>query len=1416
MPPYPLETMTPGGGGGMMLDTVGGAGGVVAHQSQGQPGHISLSVLIDMIVQRSYHELTILAELLPRKTDMERKVEIFNFASRTRMLFIRLLALVKWASSASKVDKCNNIMMFLEKQSNLFLDTADQLARMARETLVRATLPNFHLPAAAEILTTGGYTRMPRCIKERIIPPPAISHQEKKMTLLKLNQVIEQRLVNSAIPLRMRNLKVADGTVTFTVKNEFECRLTLLGDSPTECWRLLSLEMLVEDRETGQGKSLIHTLQVHYVQSLVQSRLESKDTVKPLHDLYKVLHSMAQLLQLEVLYNQTLRLCSERLGDYIRVEEYVPGRALTISYWRELSSRDPAVEQGYRLSVQVDPQDTTKPLIVVHTPSLTSKEAETAEKSIRTEHLSVESLLVHTIYVRTRARLTELKTELQKKLGLGDVEPTLHGSPAVLAIPILQPCLRAEQLLISVDTHTGIFLAHVPQYLTNPYSQNIQNSLNADRVQLEAQVSDLRYWITARRIEKTIQQLPATPYEQLPLMYDLRTHPLSKMKKHKMFIRLHKQPSSIIVVDYNEKAERECEIQYRYYYLLTKPCSIEDDPKDETVVKEIPRVYMKALNMVEFDSFLITHGTTTVVDNQDLSQKIIGKRKPGGKVEAPIKRTKFPAYFLSDLAHVVSYADERIPFTALEAQLTAKDIVHSGVCVESSAVGLYLTIVKFPPIPDLPESICLEFSRQLLSATIRRKGPVWVLEWVFLGSPVLHTNSQQKARSPIYSYFELETVSECEKTVKNMLADWIAMVHLHIIVKKFQRYLESGITQHLASRILIKQYNYKSLTLEYGAGAMYSVTVTWKKSEEKFSLVFGSSGQNNGGGGNAGSVGTNPHTLFKCQHEIELNRHQNLALMCQILLETLAPCKSIARLPNTIFRGMSSANRNATHQTFTILPQSTTHVKIFFYGKYCMDVHMRAEGLISIRDGAYSRFDQVKVLEELQPIPGFKAFLSKYADEAAINRRASQTEDDNPPSPIMETDTRKADSSKLSVPGSGGSLNPVSPHSGFLQSPPSMRQPSPAVPSPANPSGSPFPSAASPLGGSPRSKPSPRFAGTSPKPVVGGGASSSSHLAYTRTLPARLWAGAIPTVLPIKAFHEIFRPTSVGNSGITIPPVHRFLGCVFMRRQLQHIIKNEDYLTPVPSQEPSVIGFRVESLICRVSINQENCFQSLHLKIMAEDQNYWQADHIIVLQKYFDEKVVAPPYRPNTMLGFVRLLHSQPETLKALIQLMRFEVQPELVQQSNLKWNISLCLTFPPVAPNVFPVGQAGILGTKEKILIFMQLTRVNQPPGQDPISLAIPIVYNTASNQTSVASLERLNNPALNAAQQHLSRWDAGNRNQGRCTILPSIHDMLLNLTLPNEPAFSMGPAGGPGSAGGPPGGPAPPGMGQSMGSGM
>jgi hypothetical protein len=44
---------------------------------------------------------------------MERKQDIFNFSSKTRLLTTRLLALVKWASSAAKVDK--SVVSFCDK-----------------------------------------------------------------------------------------------------------------------------------------------------------------------------------------------------------------------------------------------------------------------------------------------------------------------------------------------------------------------------------------------------------------------------------------------------------------------------------------------------------------------------------------------------------------------------------------------------------------------------------------------------------------------------------------------------------------------------------------------------------------------------------------------------------------------------------------------------------------------------------------------------------------------------------------------------------------------------------------------------------------------------------------------------------------------------------------------------------------------------------------------------------------------------------------------------------------------------------------------------------------------------------------------------------------------------------------------------
>ena len=62
----------------------------------------------------------------------------------------------------------------------------------------------------------------------------------------------------------------------------------------------------------------------------------------------------------------------------------------------------------------------------------------------------------------------------------------------------------------------------------------------------------------------------------------------------------------------------------------------------------------------------------------------------------------------------------------------------------------------------------------------------------------------------------------------------------------------------------------------------------------------------------------NPHTLFRNQLEVHLNRERNLPLLCKIITETVSPALSLCCLPPTPHRGMSMLQRNAIHQTFAI------------------------------------------------------------------------------------------------------------------------------------------------------------------------------------------------------------------------------------------------------------------------------------------------------------------------------------------------------------------------------------------------------------------------------------------------------------------------------------------------------------------
>lgn len=69
---------------------------------------------------------------------------------------------------------------------------------------------------------------------------------------------------------------------------------------------------------------------------------------------------------------------------------------------------------------------------------------------------------------------------------------------------------------------------------------------------------------------------------------------------------------------------------------------------------------------------------------------------------------------------------------------------------------------------------------------------------------------------------------------------------------------------------------------------------------------------------------------------------------------------------------------------------------------------------------------------------------------------------------------------------------------------------------------------------------------------------ATAHL--SRVLPARSWAGAVPTVLTYESLDNLCRPGQHPQKEIPGPelsPLERFLGCVSMRRHLQTFIREE-------------------------------------------------------------------------------------------------------------------------------------------------------------------------------------------------------------------------------------------------------------------
>jgi len=335
---------------------------------------IPLKLIYERVIQNYYSELQNLSETLPTKSNEQKKVEIFKLVQNLNQSAVKLLVLIRWAKQSKEVLKCKNICDFLEEQNSYFRGAADALFTVHQEMNL-ARIPSFDIPTAVDVLTTGTYSRLPTIIKEPISLPP-LENEKIKDAIEKLEDVTRLRLLcDEIIPKPMKkNYVIENGSVRFTVENEFEVTLKLEGKQQNN-WRLLDLKIFVKP-DDDLNHELIMPLQEYQLENIKihaqnsintdvtstnpnsqnsnpvnlitnqstnsttnnnntseEKKVTTPKKIWPLIEIYRYLHSFCLSMHLEIFSLQVDYLIKTRWANQLRYNISPDKKTLQIFYW---------------------------------------------------------------------------------------------------------------------------------------------------------------------------------------------------------------------------------------------------------------------------------------------------------------------------------------------------------------------------------------------------------------------------------------------------------------------------------------------------------------------------------------------------------------------------------------------------------------------------------------------------------------------------------------------------------------------------------------------------------------------------------------------------------------------------------------------------------------------------------------------------------------------------------------------------------------------------------------------------------------------------------------------------------------------------------------------------------------------------
>ncbi|MCP9265190.1 MED14 [Dirofilaria immitis] len=809
------------------------------------PPVIPLGHLIEFAVQQIFHELTVLSEF------------IVQFAHSTRVLFIKLLAVVKWVKSSKKFESCASICYFLDQQSQYFVDTADRLVQLAREELVFARLPTFQVALAVDVLTVGTFPRLPLCIKSRFIPDPPITPREEACVLARLNQVIQYRLSSYGTKLSPRISKtvIRNGMVTMTVNGEFEVSLTLLGERPTTKWTLLNIKILVEDYEIGFGTKLVHPLQVNMLHNVLQLRMDK--SLEPLQEVYNLLHSFAQMLQLDVLFCQATQVFSGDMCQYAIIERYDRNIGiLTLAYWLKRTHNRENENNGLR--VRHFPVGKGLPYI-----------------DDRSGRLSINRLISETVGVRCREQLLRIR----ERLGLlkPPVIVSLTGRAApTLTYPLLGSQSHADEMLVlSINDFSGNVIAIVRALGSSPELRELEHLID-DRVPLQTitdKMNRLRILLMLERYRKAVAPLPVRIVPEN--VFCTRLSSLPELPPDRIYLQFIKEEMYYLIVSFTPSEEIGVNIDM---YLLSN--------------------VDRKLNMVRLHPSQLL---TTLPESSSSSPR------NEDDLEPPAKRRRW----LGDrrlLTSAVATLDDRLAFMRICEELDRRNVKYKPLTVEPTVGGLILHITDFSEaVPSGSD----DFFSSVINCCLRldtRTRVIWPFECTLINTPLIadfyepiicvdyESTKTKTTVMEIHGSGGVSSPNTSESVSTHMIDRLIVFAHMFDPVKEFA----AAYYNHYNKYCNIVAFTYHKLVLAYGSSRNMLMMLSWRtqkapNNKQYFYLTFGIGPSRRAITVDLTNSETlwNPHVLLASRLQERFNKRRSLIDLVQYLIDSVTPLSAL-------------------------------------------------------------------------------------------------------------------------------------------------------------------------------------------------------------------------------------------------------------------------------------------------------------------------------------------------------------------------------------------------------------------------------------------------------------------------------------------------------------------------------------------